>query len=89
MAKEEHDQNLHNIMKVTRPVGLCFNSAKCAVDQKEIHLFGAVFSKNELHLDPYKVDEIKSLLSPNNVAKLQRMVGIITWHLVYLTSQHP
>ena len=35
-TKEDHDQNLHNLMKVSQTEGLCFNSDKCAVDQKQI-----------------------------------------------------
>ena len=31
--KREHDQNLHNLMKVAQTEGLCFNSDKCAIDQ--------------------------------------------------------
>ena len=32
--KEEHDNNLHNLMRIE---GLCFNSEKCMMDQKQIH----------------------------------------------------
>ena len=31
-TKEEQDQNLHKLVRVLRHEGLCFNSAKCAVD---------------------------------------------------------
>lgn len=47
---QTNQEHAHNLMKVARPIGLCFNSTKCAMDQKEIH-FGAVFSKNDLHTD--------------------------------------
>ena len=35
--KEEHDSNLHNLMRIARTEGLCFNSEKCVIDQKQIH----------------------------------------------------
>ena len=85
-AKEEHDQNFHNLMKVTKREGLCFNCTKCAVEQKEIHFFGAVFSINGLHQDSYKVDEIKSLPSPNNVAEIQKVLGIIKYMALFISG---
>ena len=33
-TKEEHDSNLHNLMRIARTEGLCFNSEKCVTDQK-------------------------------------------------------
>ena len=38
-TKEENDKNLRNPMKATGREGLCYNSNKCIVDQKEIHFF--------------------------------------------------
>ena len=52
------------------------NRAKRTGDQKEIHFFGTVFTENELHPDLLKVTKIKSLPSPNNVAELQKVLGI-------------
>ena len=31
-TKEEHDRNLHNLMRIAQIEGLCFNSEKCAMD---------------------------------------------------------
>ena len=36
-SKEEHDRNLHNLMRIAQTEGLCFNSEKCAIDQKQIY----------------------------------------------------
>ena len=35
--KEEHDRNLSNLMRIAKTEGLCFNSEKCTIDQKQIH----------------------------------------------------
>ena len=37
-TKEEHDRNLHNLIRIAQTEGLCFNSEKCAIDKKkQIH----------------------------------------------------
>ena len=77
---EEHYQNL---MKNARCEDLCFYSAKCVMNQKEIQ-FGAVFSENGLHSDTRKVDEIKLLQSLNNVVEIQKMLGIITYMVLFI-----
>ena len=38
-TREEHDSNLHNQMRIARTEGLCFNSEKCVIDQKQIHFW--------------------------------------------------
>ena len=36
-TKEEHDRNLHILMRIAQTEGLCFNSEKYMIDQKQIH----------------------------------------------------
>ena len=38
-TKEERDHNMHNLMRIAQTEGLCFNSKKCAKDQKQIHFW--------------------------------------------------
>ena len=83
-TKEEHDQNLHNLLKVAQTERLCFNRNKCAVDQKQIHFFSAIYDKSGLRPDPSKVDEIKILLIPTNVTDLQKVLGIITYMVPFI-----
>ena len=45
-TKEEHDLNLRKLMETARIAGLTFNSNKCAINQEQVRLFGAIFAKN-------------------------------------------
>ena len=91
-TKEEQDSNLHNLMRIAQTEGLCFNSEKCVIDQKQIHFFCAIYDKNGIRPDPSKVDAIKQLPSPTNITDLQKVLGIITYlapfilHLSDLTA---
>ena len=79
-------------MRIARTEGLCFNSEKCVIDQKQIHYFGAIYDKNLITSDPSKVEAIKQLLCPTNITDLQKVLGIITYlapfipHLSDLTA---
>ena len=76
---EEHDTNLHNLMKVAAQHGLVFNSEKCVVKQSTITFFGMVYDANGAHPDPGKVDDINNLTPPNNKTQLQEFLGLANY----------
>ena len=78
-TKEEHGHNLQKLMETACTAGLTFNSSKCAINQKQVRFFGAIFDENGIHPDPERVEEIKSLPSPANINELQKVLGIITY----------
>ena len=51
-TKEEHDHNLQKLKETARTAGLTFNSSKCAINQKQVRFFGAIFDENGIHPDP-------------------------------------
>ena len=55
----------------------------------QIHFFGAIFSENGLYPDPNKAEKIKLLPSPIDVAEIQKVLGIITYDTIYLSSIGP
>ena len=86
-TKEEHDQNLHNLMKVAQTEALYLNTDKCAIGQKQVHFFCTIYDKSRIRPDPSKVDEIKKLPSPTNITDQQKILGIID--AFYSTSVRP
>ena len=92
-TKEEHDRDLHNLMRIVQTEGLCFNSEKCAIDKKKTkYIFGAIYNKSGIRPNPSKVETIKQLPSPTKITDLQKVLGIITYlasfipHLSDLTA---
>ena len=83
-TKEEHDNNLHNLMKIAQTEGLCFNSENCAIDEKQIHYFGAIYNKNSIRPDSSEVKAIKQLPSPTNITDLQKVLRIITYLATFI-----
>ena len=78
-SEVEHDDNLHNLMKVSREHGLVYNSKKCAIKTAQISFFGTIYDEKGVHPDPKKVEDIKVLPIPESATQLQEFLGIITY----------
>ena len=78
-SEEEHDKNLHNIMKKARDHGLVFNFEKCQIKCKEISFFGMIYSASGVRPDPKKCEDIKNLPTPKNVTELQQFLGMVQY----------
>ncbi|XP_048242459.1 uncharacterized protein LOC125374835 [Haliotis rufescens] len=76
---EEHDQNLHQLMKVAARYGLIFNIEKCEIRKERIKFFGNYYNAQGVHPDPEKVQEIHNLPPPANTVELQRILGMIQY----------
>ncbi len=77
--EQDHDRNLHNLMRVAKEHGLMFNSSKCQVKTKNISFFGAIYDAQGVHPDPKKVQDIKNIETPSNQRELQEFLGMVTY----------
>ena len=60
------------------------NPAKCAFAVRSGILLGNVISEEGMHVDPRKIEAIKSAKAPTNLKELMRFIGQIKWHNRYL-----
>ena len=60
----EQDRNLYNLMEVAKQHGLVFNSETCELKVPRIKLFGMMYDKDGVHLDPAKVNDIQQRSFP-------------------------
>ena len=75
--KQEHDANLHQLMKISRKYGLVFNPDKCDIGIQRIKFFGCYYDESGVHPDPEKVTDIHNLPPPTTVTELQQFLGIV------------
>ena len=78
-TEAEHDQNLHNLMEVTKQHGLVFNSEKWELKVPQIKFFGMMYDKDGVHPAPAEVKDIKSRCSPESKTELQEFLGMVTY----------
>ena len=77
--EEEHNANLHQLMRAAQKHALVFNGAKCKINTSKLHFFGLVFDANGVHPDPARIDDIRSMTKPANADELREFLGIATY----------
>lgn len=88
-TEQEHDENLHGLMKKARAYGLVFNADKCAIKTDEIAFFGAVYTKDGVKPDPKRVAEIQELPPPDTKTKVLSFLGMAQYlsaHIPHLSE---
>ena len=83
---EDHDRNLHHLMKVAQKCGLVFNAAKCFIKTPQIKFFGMVYDANGVRPDPEKCAEIQAIPAPKNVTEIQQFLGIIQFMAPFISK---
>ena len=78
-TEAEHDEHLHNLMKVARQHGLVFNIGKCEIKMTNMKFFGLEFDASGVRPDQGRVADIQRLMAPQNVSQLQECLGIATY----------
>ena len=84
-TEDEHDKNLHNLMRVAQSAGLVFNSKKCGIKLQEIPFFGHLYDRNGARPDPKKVEDIKALPAPSSKQQVQEFLGMVTYLSPFIT----
>ncbi|XP_037529195.1 uncharacterized protein K02A2.6-like [Rhipicephalus sanguineus] len=72
----EHDGNLDTTLKKLASSGITLNRSKCAFSVKEVTFLGCVISSQGIRPDPKKVEAIKCLPPPTDVAGVRRILGM-------------
>jgi len=76
---QEHDRNLHNLMRRAQSHGLVLNGDKCVIQTDSVNFFGMIYTTKGLRPDPKKCQEIRNLPSPTDVKSLQQFLGMIQY----------
>ena len=84
--EEDHDKNLHHLMKRAEEKGLVFNPEKCKIKEENINIFGNIYSKHGVRPHPSKVQAICDLAVPQDKTKLHTFLGMVTYLSAFLPN---
>ena len=74
---EEHDCNMHQMLKRCEDTGLKLNPDKCFVKQQKIKFYGVVCGQDAIQPDPCKVSALQQMSPPpTNRQELQTFLGM-------------
>lgn len=78
-AIQNHNENLENLLKRLRSVGLTLNPNKTKLLQTEVTYYGHLLTSEGLQADPSKVSAIKEMTVPSNKRELQCFLGMVNY----------
>ena len=83
-ANRDHDKNLHQLLQRCRERHIKLNFDKLEFKSSEVTYMGHVLSSDGLKADPNKVAAIKDMPKPEDVAGVQRFVGMTKYLAKFL-----
>ena len=75
-SSEEHDRNMHGMLRRCQDTGLKLNPDKCFVKQEKIRFYGVVCSQDGIQPDPNKISALKQMSTPTSRQELQTFLGL-------------
>ena len=78
-ADEDHDRNLTSTLERCRDRGIKLNKSKFTFKCEEVQFIGYRLTKHGLKPDPAKVNAICNMKKPDDVAAVQRLMGMVKY----------
>ncbi|CAF1017691.1 unnamed protein product [Brachionus calyciflorus] len=81
---DEHLSHLEIVFKKRREENLKINAEKCTWCAQSLKVLGHIVSKNDISMDPAKIEAIKNRVAPKNVKQLQQFIGLCNYYRRYI-----
>lgn len=78
-ARLDHDKKVLALMERCRKVNLKLNKDKIKLAKTEVSYIGHLITNNGLKPDPAKVEAVKNMPKPTDVAGVQRFIGFVNY----------
>ena len=78
-TREEHDQNLCNVIKRSLEKGIRFNEDKLVVGVQQVEYFGHILTAQGVKASPNKVSAVRNMDPPTNRSELETFLGMINY----------
>uniref|UniRef100_A0A4D5RCR6 RNA-directed DNA polymerase n=1 Tax=Ixodes scapularis TaxID=6945 RepID=A0A4D5RCR6_IXOSC len=74
---EEHDSRLQQVLMRLSRAGITLNEKKCCFRQSEVSFLGVMVSARGIRPDPSKLQAIKEMSAPTDIAGARRLLGMV------------
>ena len=78
-TSEEHDRDMHGMLRRCQDTGLKLNPEKCFVKQEKTRFYGVVCSQDGIQPDPNKISALKQMSAPTSRQELQTFLGLANY----------
>ena len=73
-------------MEILNEVGATVNKSKCLFFGNEIEYIGFLINKNDIRVNPRKIDPIINMPQPTNVKQLQSFLGAVNYYSKFIQN---
>jgi hypothetical protein len=81
---EEHEWYVGLVMDKPKEIKLYNKLEKCEFCQTKLEFFGHIISKNDIWMDPHKVQTTMDLVTPTYVHDVQCFIGFIKFYQYFI-----
>lgn len=75
--REEHDKRLVEVLERLRRAGIKLNKSKCCFGQDKVEFLGVIIDANGISPSPSKLEALRNLEPPKDVAGVRRFLGMV------------
>src|SRR5580693_6006014 len=80
----DHHQANNNVLQVLSDHDLFLKPEKCIWESLRVDYLGLILEKGVTHMDPAKIDGIKSWPTPQNVKQVQSFLGFCNFYHAFI-----
>ena len=73
----QHDERLYAVLKRLAEANVTLNLTKCEFSVSKVKVLGQFVSAEGISADPQKIEAIRDLLTPKNVADVRSFLGMV------------
>ena len=73
----EHDERVEAVLKRLEEANVTLNPEKCLFAQETVSFLGQLVGKHGIQADPAKVEAVRQMKKPTNVAEIRRFLGMV------------
>lgn len=85
-TEEEHDDRLKKALEKAKTNNLKLNKRKCQIKKTEVRFLGHIFTDQGLKPDEQKCKAIREMRQPENVADIQRLLGMLNYESKFIPN---
>lgn len=83
---ETHIELLNKIFDRLEAANLTVSFDKCHLCRSELKYLGYIINKSGLQVDPFKVEAILQIPTPQNITEVRRLIGMASWYRRFIPN---
>ncbi|GJX65259.1 putative nucleotidyltransferase, ribonuclease H [Tanacetum coccineum] len=85
-TKEDHENHLRLMLDLLRKEKLYAKFSKCEFWLQEVHFLGHVVNHDGIHVDPSKIEAVKSWKAPTTPSKVRSFLGLAGYYRRFIKN---